>query len=405
MSRRFRSLLSAFVLSVAVAVPAVAAAQPAAVAAGGVRIMPLGDSITAGPGCWRAKLWNRLQASGYGGIDFVGTQSDGGGCNPGYSYDFDHEGHGGYSATGIADNNQLPPWLAAARPDVVLMHLGTNDMWGGYLTLADKLAAFTKLVGQMRAENPAVKIVVAQIIPMSAAACNTCPADVVALNNAIPGWAAGLDTARSPVAVTDLWTGYDAVADNVDGVHPNDTGFRKMADAWYSVVARMLGGTAPTTVPTATPPTTVPTATPPTTTPPTTVPTATPPTTTPPTTVPTTTPPTAVPTTTPPTKAPAGTCAATYSVVSQWGGGFQGEVTVRNASPSPSSGWGATFSFTGGQQISQAWNATVAQSGATVTARDLAWNGRLATGATATFGFLASWTGTNPPPAVTCTLG
>jgi len=366
MSRRFRTLLSAIVLSVAAAVPAVAAAQPAVFAAAAVRVMPLGDSITAGPGCWRPKLWNRLQTSGYSGIDFVGTQSDGGGCNPGYSYDFDHEGHGGYSATSIADNNQLPPWLAAAKPDIVLMHLGTNDMWGGYIPLQNKLTAFTKLIGQMRAANPAMKVVVAKIIPMSAAACATCPADVVALNNALPGWAAGLSTAQSPIAVADLWTGYDAVADNSDGVHPNNTGFQKMADAWYPAVARMLGGAVPTTPPATIPPTTAP------------------------------------PTTAPPP--PAGACTATYAVASQWTGGFQGEVTIRNASASTSSGWTATLAFTGGQQISQAWNATVTQAGSVVTARDVSWNGRLATGATATFGFLASSTGTNPLPAVSCTL-
>ncbi len=296
--RRFRTLLAAVVLSAAAAVPAVTAAQPAVSAAPAVRIMPLGDSITAGPGCWRAKLWNRLQTAGHSGIDFVGTQSDGGGCNPGYPYDSDHEGHGGYSAIGIADNNQLPPWLAAAKPDVVLMHLGTNDMWGGYLPLQNKLTAFTKLIGQMRAANPAMKIVVAKIIPMSAAACATCPADVVALNNAIPGWAAGLSTAQSPITVADLWTGYDAVADNSDGVHPNNTGFQKMADAWYPAVVRVLGGAVPTTPPTTTPPTTAP------------------------------------PTTVPPS--PAGACTATYAVTSQWAGGFQGEVTVRNASRSSS---------------------------------------------------------------------
>ena len=137
--------------------------------------MPLGDSITAGPGCWRAMLWHQLQTAGYTNIDFVGTQSDGGGCNPGYSYDFDQDGHGGFSATGIADNNQLPPWLAAARPDIVLVHLGTNDMWGHFITTATKLAAFTKLVGQMRAGNPNMKIIVAQIIPMSTA-CTPAPA-------------------------------------------------------------------------------------------------------------------------------------------------------------------------------------------------------------------------------------
>lgn len=77
-------------------------------------------------------------------IDFVGTTADGGGCNPGFAYDFEHEGHSGFSATGIANNNQLPSWLSAARPDVVVMHLGTNDMWGGHIPLVDKLNALTR---------------------------------------------------------------------------------------------------------------------------------------------------------------------------------------------------------------------------------------------------------------------
>jgi lysophospholipase L1-like esterase len=371
MSRMLRTVLLAAALAVAATVPGLAATLPAR-AATPVRIMPLGDSITAGPGCWRAKLWQRLRANGYTDIDFVGSQSDGGGCNPGYSYDFDHEGHGGFSATGIANNDQLPPWLAAARPDVVLMHLGTNDMWGGYIPLQDKLTAFTKLVGQMRANNPAVTIVVAQIIPMSAAACATCPADVAALDRAIPGWAAGLSTAQSPISVADLWTGYDAVADNVDGTHPDDTGFRKMADAWYPAVARALGGGTPPTTPPATTPPTIPPTTP--------------------------------PTTTTPTQPPAGGCTATYQVVSQWTDGFQGEVTVRNGSAAAGSGWSASFGFADGQQLSQSWNATVTQSATAVSARNLNWNGKLAAGASATFGFLASWTGRNTAPAVTCAL-
>src|SRR5205823_4571176 len=85
----------------------------------------------------------------------------------------------------------------AARPDVVLMHLGTNDMWGGSIPVDTVLAAYTKLIGQMRAENPDMKIVVAQIIPMNPPGCATCAAEVVALDNAIPGWAAGLTTAAA----------------------------------------------------------------------------------------------------------------------------------------------------------------------------------------------------------------
>jgi lysophospholipase L1-like esterase len=335
-----------------------AVVQPALSAAAPVRIMPLGDSITAGPGCWRAMLWHQLQTTGYTNIDFVGTQSDGGGCNPGYPYDFDHEGHGGFSATGIADNNQLPPWLAAARPDIVLVHLGTNDMWGHYIATTTKLAAFTKLVGQMRASNPNVKIIVAQIIPMSAAACSTCPADIIEFNNALPDWAAGLTTAQSPITLVDQWTGFDAVADTVDGVHPNTGGFQKMANRWYPKLASALGTVTP-------PPSSPPPSSPPST----------------------------------------GSCVAAYKVVSQWGGAFQGEVAVQNTGSSPSSAWTATFSFANGQQISQSWSTVLSQSGANVTARNAAYNGSLPAGGSATFGFIASWNNaTNAAPAVHCTL-
>jgi lysophospholipase L1-like esterase len=205
MSRRFTLLSRRWLLPavVAVCVTSHAFAQTP------VRIMPLGDSITAAPGCWRAYLWNRLQTAGFTNIDFVGGVNNGDGCGPGFTYDFDHEGHSGFSITGIADQNQLPPWLTAARPDVVVVHLGTNDMWGGFIPLQNKITALTKLIGQMRANNPNMKIVVAKIIPMSPPDCPTCAPDVVASNNALPAWAAGLTTAQSPILLADVWTGFD----------------------------------------------------------------------------------------------------------------------------------------------------------------------------------------------------
>jgi len=351
------------VLAVLAAALAVTVAKPALSAAAPTRIMLLGDSITAGPGCWRALLWDRLQRTGYTNIDFVGTQP-GGGCS--VAHDGDHEGHSGFSATGVANQNLLPPWLAATSPDVVLMHLGTNDMWGGSIPTENKIAAFTKLVGQMRAKNPAMRIIVAQIIPMSQSACATCPADVVALNNRIPAWAAGLTTAQSPIVVVDQWTGFNTATDTGDGVHPNDAGFRKMADRFYPVLTRVLDGGVPPS------PTTSPT-------------------------------PSSSPT---PSPSPGGGgCAATYRVVSQWSDGFQGEVIVRNTASAPSSAWTATFSFGNGQRITQAWAATAVQSGSAVTARNLNWNGSLAAGGSTNFGFLASFTGANPTPTVSCTTG
>ncbi|MEU4252701.1 cellulose binding domain-containing protein [Amycolatopsis sp. NPDC026612] len=346
--------LSALIAAV-VAVLGVTLAQPAVSAAAPVRIMPLGDSITAGPGCWRALLWDRLQRTGYTNIDFVGSQP-GGGCS--VPFDGDSEGHGGYAATGIADQNQLPPWLAAAKPDIVLMHLGTNDLWGGTIGTDAILAAYSKLVDQMRASNPDMKIIVAQIIPMEPSGCTGCAQGVVALDHAIPGWAAAKTTARSPITVVDQWTGFSAAADTSDGVHPIDSGFQKMADRWYPAVAAALGTPVP-------PSSTTPTST---------------------------------------TPAPGGSCTATYRVTGQWTGGFQGEVSVRNGTSAPTSAWTATFTFDGGRQVSQAWNATVAQDGTAVTARNATWNGTLNAGASATFGFLASGS-TGTTPAVSCTAG
>ncbi|MGW3892172.1 cellulase family glycosylhydrolase [Micromonospora chokoriensis] len=114
---------------------------------------------------------------------------------------------------------------------------------------------------------------------------------------------------------------------------------------------------------------------------------------------PTTPPPTTPPPTTPP---PTGGCSATYTVTNQWQGGFQGEVRV-TAGAAAITGWTTRWTYANGQSVTQAWNATLTSSGATVTARNADYNGRLAAGASTSFGFIGGWTGSNAPPAVSCT--
>jgi mannan endo-1,4-beta-mannosidase len=94
-------------------------------------------------------------------------------------------------------------------------------------------------------------------------------------------------------------------------------------------------------------------------------------------------------------------CTASYSIVGQWPGAFQGEVKV-TAGSSAITGWTATWTFANGQTVSQAWSATVTSSGANVTAKNMSYNGGLGAGASTSFGFIASWTGTNSVPAVSC---
>jgi chitin-binding protein len=134
------------------------------------------------------------------------------------------------------------------------------------------------------------------------------------------------------------------------------------------------------------------------TTPPTTTPTTPP--TTPPTTTPTT-PPTTTPTTGPTSNPPAaGACSATYTLASQWGGGFQGSVTV-TAGSSAIKGWTVALTYPSAPSIQQTWSATSTISGNTQTATNVGYNGALNAGGSTTFGFLGS--GTASTPTVTCT--
>ncbi|WTI24514.1 cellulose binding domain-containing protein [Micromonospora zamorensis] len=90
-------------------------------------------------------------------------------------------------------------------------------------------------------------------------------------------------------------------------------------------------------------------------------------------------------------------CRVDYQITNQWQGGFGANVTVTNLGD-PVNGWALTWSYAAGQQVTQAWNATVTQSGAQVTARNVDHNAAIATNGTATFGFNGSWTGSNPVP-------
>jgi hypothetical protein len=94
---------------------------------------------------------------------------------------------------------------------------------------------------------------------------------------------------------------------------------------------------------------------------------------------------------------PTGTCHVDY-VPNQWSGGFTANLTVTNTGTSAISAWTVKFSFPGDQKVTNAWNATVTQSGAAVTATNVSYNGNIAPGANATFGFQGTWTANDASP-------
>ena len=84
---------------------------------------------------------------------------------------------------------------------------------------------------------------------------------------------------------------------------------------------------------------------------------------------------------------------------------------MTNTGTAALSAWSLQWSYTAGQQITQAWSARVTQSGTAVTATGETWSPSLAAGATVTFDFNASRGAGNPRPAsftlngAVCTVG
>ncbi|WP_377272669.1 cellulose binding domain-containing protein [Peterkaempfera sp. SMS 1(5)a] len=91
-------------------------------------------------------------------------------------------------------------------------------------------------------------------------------------------------------------------------------------------------------------------------------------------------------------------CRVDYSVTSSWQGGFGASVTITNLGDALTS-WSLAWNFGGGQTVTQAWNAAVTLNSTQVTAENVSYNGAIATGGTASFGFNGALTGTaNPAP-------
>ncbi|MFT7835843.1 glycoside hydrolase family 6 protein [Saccharothrix sp. BKS2] len=92
---------------------------------------------------------------------------------------------------------------------------------------------------------------------------------------------------------------------------------------------------------------------------------------------------------------PGGGCTATHRVVSQWTGGYTGEVVIGNRG-SALNGWTLTFSAPG-VSVTQGWNGTWTDSGDAVRVTNTSWNGSLPSGGTVTVGYNANYSGSAPP--------
>ncbi|MFJ9935253.1 glycosyl hydrolase family 18 protein [Streptomyces virginiae] len=89
----------------------------------------------------------------------------------------------------------------------------------------------------------------------------------------------------------------------------------------------------------------------------------------------------------------AASATATYTKVSDWGSGFEGKWVVKNTGTTTLSSWTVEWDYPAGTSVTSAWDATVTGSGTHWTAKNLGWNGTLAPGASASFGFNGAGSG------------
>ncbi|MEO3810600.1 cellulase family glycosylhydrolase [Sphaerisporangium sp. B11E5] len=100
-----------------------------------------------------------------------------------------------------------------------------------------------------------------------------------------------------------------------------------------------------------------------------------------------------------------GGCTATATAQSQWGNGYVMQVVVTNTRTTTITGWTVTATLPSGHTVTGSWNAGVTTSGSALTARNAGYNGTVAAGQTASFGFQGGRPdgSTTLPSGFTCT--
>lgn len=210
---------------------------------GVLRVVPLGDSLTAGVGSsdmggYREVVKNNLGNS----IDFLGRKGDG------PFLDNEDEGWGGFTLNMMRDQvvNTIPQY--AGFGDVVLLTAGTNEFaWQANPTETGAAARAAQALADMRSLLDATFNYAGSSIRLY---ISTIPAirdwvhpqntytypEVDMFNAGLPGLASEFRTAGYDVRFVDTMGGLNLQTDFADGIHPNDQGYAKVGAAWTAVL-------------------------------------------------------------------------------------------------------------------------------------------------------------------------
>lgn len=216
-----------------------------------LRLMCLGDSITDGfwmPGGYRNTLCKLISENNMEQqIDMTGPNW-GGDC-----YDPQHAGYSGYSIEDIPNQRvgirNFSEWLMENYPaDVIFLEIGTNDIlsqfelenFGNRLNiLLDILISHLPENGMLYlATLPVMNADVTTYIDISQENMDKC---IDLCNAQIREIAAERLAAGQPVQLAEI-NKLLTFDDLVDGVHPNEQGYRKMGEFWFKNLNAYLSG-------------------------------------------------------------------------------------------------------------------------------------------------------------------
>lgn len=209
------------------------------------KLLALGDSITDGNGSisYRYQLKKLAEQSQSVHFDYIGTQT-------GHQRDdfsnSQHEGWIGRTSTDIilyenhsgTSQSLLEYSLSQEAPDIVLIHLGTNDLIetdSDHLdsTITEIIDTLKQGISMIRDSNPNAIILLAKIMPLyySTSAYQR----VSPFNEAIQQLGDSLNTNQSPITIVDQFSDINH-SDLSDGVHPTSEGESKMAQRWFTAL-------------------------------------------------------------------------------------------------------------------------------------------------------------------------
>jgi autotransporter-associated beta strand protein len=232
-----KKIMLALLVSTAILMSAI----PCSAQAPKLRIMPLGDSITYGSnndgigGGYRYPLYVALTNAGFN-VDYIGTQTSL--PHVGLGVEINHEGHSGWKisdpTSGLYEN--ILGWFTTVGdPDVILLHIGTNDS-GTLSTFTNAVDRLDALITRMAVAKPNARIIVTSLLKRSAPNYTNI---TNLFNPYVPGKVAAQAALGRRVTFLDMHAKLE-LSDMYDNLHPNNVGYGKMAAAWFPAITNIV---------------------------------------------------------------------------------------------------------------------------------------------------------------------